>query len=142
MATEEPRRPPSGLLHPVALAALAAWLVNDYVLKDAYPGWITGKLSDVAGLVVFPLVIAALVGVGLPGRLYPRVVDGSLIATALAFAIVKLWEPGNDALERLLGMMQPGTDVVVVRDVTDLIALPMLAVSRWCYRATKTRSAR
>ena len=41
-------------MHPVALAAIAVLVVNDHVLKSAYPGWLTGKLSDIAGLVFFP----------------------------------------------------------------------------------------
>ena len=32
--------------------------LNDHVLKQAWPGWVTGKLSDVAGLVVAPAVLA------------------------------------------------------------------------------------
>ena len=38
----------SGMLHPVALAALAVLVLNDHVWKARYPGWVTGKLSDVA----------------------------------------------------------------------------------------------
>jgi len=121
----------SGLLHPVALVALAIWLLNDRWLAAAYPGWVTGKLSEIGALVVFPLMLAALVGLGLPGRMYPRVVDGAIVATGLAFVLVKLWEPANHILESALG--------VVDRDWTDLIALPMLAVSRWCYRTARRR---
>lgn len=129
----------SGLLHPIALAALVIWIANDYWLAKTYPSWLTGKLSDVAGLIVFPLVIAALVGVGLPGRLYPRVVDGVLIACGIAFVLIKLWDPAADVAARLLRLMQPGNTPVVARDATDLIALPMLIVSRWCYRTARRR---
>jgi hypothetical protein len=128
----------SGLLHRAALVALALWCANDYLLKDAYPGLVTSKLSDVTGLVVVPLVLAALVGVGLPGRIYPRVVDIMLIACGIAFTLVKLSEPANGALEWILGVMQRSPQTVV-RDATDLVALPMLAVSRWCYRTARRR---
>jgi hypothetical protein len=40
--------------HPVTLLSLVLLLVNDHLLKDAYPGLATGKLSDLAGLVVAP----------------------------------------------------------------------------------------
>ena len=53
--------PGDGLLHPVALVALAILIVNDRLLKDAWPGPVTGKLSDVAGLVVAPLASGALI---------------------------------------------------------------------------------
>jgi len=52
---------PGGLLlHPAVLAAIALFVVNDHVFKPAHPGWLTGKLSDVAGLVFFTL--AAVTG--------------------------------------------------------------------------------
>jgi hypothetical protein len=43
------------------LLALAALLVNDALLKHAFPGFITGKLSDIAGIAVvaLPLLAAA-----------------------------------------------------------------------------------
>lgn len=49
------------LLHPIVLVALATWIVNDHWAKAAHPGVLTGKLSDVASLIVAPLLpIAAL----------------------------------------------------------------------------------
>lgn len=56
------RRPAAeALLHPLVLVALAAWIVNDHWAKAAHPGVLTGKLSDVASLIVAPLLpIAAL----------------------------------------------------------------------------------
>jgi hypothetical protein len=129
----------SGLLHPVALVAIAVWLVNEYWLHAAYPNVVTDKLSALAGLVAFPLVIAALVGVGLPARYYPRVVDGCLIACGIGFALIKLWEPATDAGEWILRHMSPQSDGVIERDAADLLALPMLLVSRWCYRSARRR---
>ena len=54
------RQTRAALLHPVALAALATLLVNDHVLKAAWPGWWTGKLSDLAALIVGPIAVAAV----------------------------------------------------------------------------------
>ena len=39
---------------PPTLLALAVLVLNDHVLKQAAPGVVTGKLSDVAGLVLAP----------------------------------------------------------------------------------------
>jgi hypothetical protein len=52
------------LLHPVPLFALATLILNDHVLKQRYPGWVTGKLSDVAGMVFFPLLLLAFIDMG------------------------------------------------------------------------------
>ena len=48
------------LASPGFALALVVLVLNDHVLKTAYPGWITGKLSDVAGLVVAPLLLGVL----------------------------------------------------------------------------------
>ncbi len=50
------------LAHPLAVGSLVLLALNDHVLKQAWPGWVTGKLSDVAGLVVAPLVLALPLG--------------------------------------------------------------------------------
>lgn len=126
----------SGLLHPVALVAIGCWLVGDYVLAPAYPGFATRVLTSGAALVAFPLVLAALVGVGLPHRMYPRVVDACLVATAIAFTLVCVWEPAQALWVRILDVIQPGRVHLGDHGVADLVALPILAVSRWCYRAT------
>ena len=55
----ENERPGDGLRHPVALGMLALWIVNDHLFKEMFGNAITGKLSDVAGLVVFPLFLLA-----------------------------------------------------------------------------------
>lgn len=102
------------LLHPVALAALAVLIVNDRFLKTAWPSWWTGKLSDAAGMTFFPALLAALLG----GRWRRTCV----ILTMLAFALIKTWPPATAACEHVLGwVLGP---VLIVRDPTDLIALP------------------
>ena len=42
------------------LAGLILLLLNDFVLKGLHGNWLTGKLSDFAGLFIFPLFWAAL----------------------------------------------------------------------------------
>lgn len=53
----------SGLLHPVVVVSLAVLLLNDHVWKGLARGtpWslLTGKLSDVAGLVFLPVLVVA-----------------------------------------------------------------------------------
>jgi hypothetical protein len=57
------------LLRPVSVVSLVVLVVNDHWLKarlgtDRRFGAVTGKLSDVAGLVFFPLVLASLLELG------------------------------------------------------------------------------
>ncbi len=42
------------------LLALNTLIVNDQILKAVYGNWLTGKLSDVAGLIVMPVVVGVL----------------------------------------------------------------------------------
>jgi hypothetical protein len=110
---ERLRTPGALLLHPVTLAALACLMVNDHVLKRACPGVLTGKLSDAAGMVLFPLVVHAMVELGCAGagraigRSASRAVLVALVLlTAGAFTCVELTETG-DAMYRVgLGSLQ------------------------------------
>lgn len=127
----------SGMLHPVALAALAVLVLNDHVWKARYPGWVTGKLSDVAGLIVFPLVACALARVVVRAR-PERVLAAAIAATMIGFALVKLWPPATHACAVAMGALQtplsPGP-VTIVRDPTDLLALPFALVGWWLPRS-------
>lgn len=92
-------------------------LVNDFLLKGLFGNWFTGKLSDFAGLFIFPLALTAV---------FPRYIKGIHIATALVFCLFKssLASP-LISLWNSLGILHIGR----VIDYTDLIALPMIAVS-------------
>jgi hypothetical protein len=141
--------PGDGLLHPAALAAIALLVVDDHLLKTAQPGVITGKLSDVAALVFFPLVLVAAwetlrsLTPGWRGP-DPRVVSIAVAATAAVFIAVKLSPAAETAYEVILGIAQwPFLAVVsaashqamtapqqvrFTRDTSDLVALIALCV--------------
>ena len=134
------------LLHPAALAAIALLVLNDHLFKHRFGGWWTGKLSDVAGLAVFPLLLAAAIELlGRPmGR---RGVTAVAALTGTMFAAIKLWGPAGDLYRVGLAMAQwpfralaafaagdaapPIGHVQLTADPTDLLALPMLALSIW-----------
>lgn len=59
------------LLHPVCLFSMAVWWFNDHVGKVYAPSALTGKVSDVACLVVFPLWAWCLLD-GLASSSFPR----------------------------------------------------------------------
>src|SRR3954462_10594003 len=48
------------LLNPVFIIGLLLLTLNDHWLKMRYPGVLTGKLSDFAGMLIFPLFLAFL----------------------------------------------------------------------------------
>lgn len=132
------------LLHPLSVAAIALLLVNDHILKVAVPGPLTGKLSDVAGLIFFPLLLGEVLRVVATRMRRRSVSTGSMIlvavaATALTFTVVKTTVGGAWVYAWTLGTMQwiatlgpiAGSavrPVAVVMDPTDLLALPALLV--------------
>ena len=147
-----PIRPGDGLLHPVALGALAILVLNDQLLKAAWPGIVTGKLSDVAGLIVAPLVVVAAWEIAVwaagswtgPGRTALVV---AIAVVAIGFTTSQVWSPAGDVYRLALGVLQwpfavigalvggtatpPLRPVDAVADGEDLIALPALAITWW-----------
>lgn len=114
--------------HPLALSSIGLLLLNDHVLKAAVPSWLTGKLSDFAGLFFFPFLLAAILALPLEGlRLPPRrIMALSCGFTALWFALIKTAPVVNEATEAFASWLVGGPTQIVL-DPTDLIALVVLA---------------
>ncbi|CAN91173.1 hypothetical protein predicted by Glimmer/Critica [Sorangium cellulosum So ce56] len=123
------------LRHPLFLGALALLVVNDHLLKGAglLPGALTGKLSDLAGLVVAPVLAAALVDA--------RTSRGRALAFAAVvapFAAIKLSAAAAQLLVGLVGLA--GITWRIWQDPTDLAALVVLVPAwRLSARAASSR---
>ncbi|MBK7579745.1 MAG: hypothetical protein IPI67_05990 [Myxococcales bacterium] len=149
------------LLHPLTLVSLALLLLNDHVFKARFPGFVTGKLSDVAGLVCFPLVLYAACELALgarpPGERARRwLAVGAVVVTGVAFAWIKLSPLGAEVFRVGLGLVQwpfvallevlrgrslPGVHrVALARDAGDLLALPALLAPLWVVRLRRYAS--
>lgn len=150
--TTRPGLPWAEALAPVPLAALAVVVVNDWLLKPtigAELGWLTGKLSDVAGVIAAPLVATAAldvlaaglarVGVPLDPTLRRWKLALAIAVTAAGVCAVKLSTTGAVAVEDALRALGFGARIVV--DPTDLLALPFLAVAWWQGRRALARGA-
>ena len=111
------------LLHPAFLGSVALLLVNDHVFKAASPSVVTGKLSDVAGLVVLPVLLCVLAGVST--RRAAWAVHG-LIGTV--FGLMQ-FVPSGDWLSTL-GRLA-GAPLHHTADPTDLLALVVLPLGVW-----------
>ena len=118
------------LTSPFGLSMLALLLVNDHILRRVMPSWWSGKLGDVAWLGFFPFVLAAGLAWALPARkpVWQRWVRALAFGlTGAVFALVKTLPAGHAlatrAFETLFGV--PST---LVRDPSDLLALPILWV--------------
>ncbi len=135
--------PGDAMLHPVAIAAVVVLITNDHVLKARWPGIVTGKLSDVAGLVFFPLLLVSLVEVALAlaGRLeHPsrRLLTTCILLTGSIFAAAELFPVGDHLLEVVFGWLRwpigalgavAGRSGVLTQNPADLFALPALLIA-------------
>ncbi|MEV6521646.1 hypothetical protein AB0M43_06905 [Longispora sp. NPDC051575] len=114
------------LAHPVTLVAGLLLVLNDHLLKPSFPGPVTGKLSDVAGLVLAP----ALVALVLPAR-------WAVPVTGAGFTLVKVSGAGAAVATELWGAL--GGPSRVLADPTDLWALPALGLSWWVWTRVRDR---
>lgn len=92
------------------LLALLLLLVNDHVLKDAFPGVLTGKLSDFAGLFAFAVFFASVA---------PR--RAMAICTTSGVLFVWWKSPASQWLVDALQLAR----VVDWTDLTALVVLPL-----------------
>ena len=138
--------PGATLLHPIVLLSIATFIVNDHVLKPELGGRLPGKISDVAGLIFFPVLVAALVDFALPGTRARRgeVLIVAAIATAVTYTAMLLVSSVGETYEVFFGTIQwplrvaramamsatvPGlVPVSFAADPSDLITLPALIV--------------
>jgi len=103
---------------------LGVLLLNDHVLKGGgvVPGWLTGKLSDFAGLVVAPVLACALLGCRSRGR---RLLGFAQVVTP--FVGIKLSGDFARAVEGVTRSL--GSSWRLWVDATDLMALVVLPVA-------------
>ncbi|GIJ77040.1 hypothetical protein SAMN05443287_101217 [Micromonospora phaseoli] len=145
------------LVHPVTVAATALLVLNDQVLKAAYPGWLTGKLSDVAGLVMAPPLLAVVLALLLAGcgrlpvlRRTVRVAGpgsgrasadllaaGSVFLVGVGFTAVKATPEGAATASAAWSVVNGPS--VILADGTDLLALPALGLAWWTWRSAAAR---
>jgi len=147
--------PGDAMLHPVALASLAALVFNDHYLKLHAPGALSGKLSDVAILVVGPLLLQGLAEVaaargGRAWRPSRRVFLSAAAVTCAAYALEKTVPAATEAYRLAWGALRWPLDglaawargarwpsyarAAAVTDPSDLLALPAVAGAWWAQR--------
>ena len=140
------------MLHSGFVVALIVVVVNDHFLKAACPGFLTGKLSDFAGLVFAPLFLQAawemaMAADGKDHRPSLTVLSSMVVVCAVLFAAIKTNDQIGDFYRLAMGVARwpfraaatwingektPSVLLVkLARDPTDLMALPMVLVALW-----------
>ncbi|MCL9807381.1 hypothetical protein NAT51_17775 [Flavobacterium amniphilum] len=110
------------LYRPLFLLGLVLLITNDLYFKYAFPGKITGKLSDFAGLFIFPYFFSVF---------FVRQAKYIYIATGLFFIYWKL-----EISQPFIDFISAMTNLRFYRtvDFTDLFALHILPFSYHYYR--------
>lgn len=138
-----PALPLTLLLRPVPVLALVLLVLNDHVLKASgvVPNAITGKLSDFAGLLFFPLLLVTLLNLLVTFFAWVRKrplrwqspsttqVVTACVATGLFFSAVQLVPAVADFYARATAVLSVWSDAplaAVTMDPTDLLALVVL----------------
>ncbi len=117
-------QPARALLHPLWLTSLLVLAGNDHILKTAafLPSALTGKLSDVAGLIVAPALFATVLCVRTG-----RGLALCHIAVAAVFTAIQLSASAANVWSAAMGGF--GFPWLIVQDPTDLLTLPALGLS-------------
>lgn len=127
-----PALPVGEFFHPLSLLSLAILLLNDWFLKPSSwaPESLTGKLSDFAGLLFFPLLLTALtntmllalnrLGLSCDFTLRRYKLLTAIIVTALVFTVLKLVPAVHDPTLRWLQSF--GLNAQMMMDPSDLVA--------------------
>nr|WP_062336485.1 hypothetical protein [Herbidospora sakaeratensis] len=103
--------------HPLTVLALVVLVVNDHLLKHTWPGVVTGKLSDVAGLILLPAVLDLVL----------RRPALSIAVTGVGFTLVKATATGAWLASEAWSLAWGPS--VILADPTDLLTLPALYVA-------------
>jgi hypothetical protein len=106
------------LLNWIFLLGLFLLALNDHFLKYHYSSWLTGKLSDFTGLLIFPLFLAFL---------FPRQAKAMPLLTGICFIFFKApWStPFIEAYNRIAPI-----GITRTIDYSDLLALAVLPLSQ------------
>ncbi|MBI3152180.1 MAG: hypothetical protein HYZ21_08610 [Chloroflexi bacterium] len=123
------------LSHPLVLLSVAVLLVNDHLLKVYAPSWLTGKLSDFAGLFFFPILLGVILNfIFKPFGIQPRTLAFlSFGFTAVWFALIKTLPVFTQLTVSFLSNLL-SLPVQIICDPGDLAALVML-IPAWRLRA-------
>ncbi len=99
------------LRHPLTLAFWALWILNDHFFKAMFANELTGKLSDVASLAVFPLFPLACYDIisfyaKRPRKHFDLVLYASLVATGMVMVGINISPAWAEAYRHGLGLAQ------------------------------------
>lgn len=127
-----PLRAERALVHPLWLGALALLIANDHFFKGAglLHDVATGKLSDVAGLIVAPALLAVILRVTTA-----RGLAACHLAVGIGFSLIQISAPFAELMEAAMSAF----GWRLWPDLTDLLTLPALVLSFMVFRRSMAK---
>jgi hypothetical protein len=139
------------VVRPVPVLAGVVLALNDHVLKAVFGDTVTGKLSDVSGLVFVPLLLLGILELGRaawrrPWQIRHRDLVAALVLVGAALASAKLSVPISHGFGDVGGVLRYPfrgrfDAVTITHDPSDLWTLPALLIA-WLDAAAVIRRRR
>lgn len=104
------------ILNYVFLSCLAILFLNDHFFKFEYTSWLTGKLSDIVGIILFPMLLTYL---------FPKLKQNSVFLAGLLFAFWK--SPFSESCIQYYNMISP-ISIHRVVDYSDIFVVLLLPI--------------
>lgn len=112
---------------PATWVSIFILLINDHLLRTTYPSWVTGKLSDFAGIFFFPFLIAVVFSIFFDKfNLSIRATGQTIFGLVIVWFILLKTSPFANQLTAELTSLVVGFPTKFSLDVTDLISLVVL----------------
>lgn len=109
------------------------WIANDSIFKVLYPGWITGKISDVIGLTLTPIILTGFFS------LITKKINQTMIfwfafsLTNLVFIWINLSQESNQNFYAMIG----SNESMNLADKSDLYLLPVAFFSIYIFSKSR-----
>ena len=127
----------AALTHPVTLGSLAVFLLNDLALKPRWPdAWATGKLSDLAFVVVASPLLAFAVSLFVrEGRRGGRLAFGvAYVGLPALYAAFNTFAGVHEPIVGVLSVVNGGATQSPLDATDSIVILPGLALALWVWR--------
>ena len=123
------------IVHPCSIFYILLMGINDQILKFAYPSWLTGKLSDVAIVIFFPVLVEKII----PNRVV------AIFLTGLCFVLAKVTIFGNNLYNDFFSWWYSffgRNSAPLVMDESDCWALIALLIPLWVIPRAEVKKER
>ncbi|EKJ85340.1 hypothetical protein CLV96_0787 [Leptospira meyeri] len=108
------------------------WIANDSIFKILFPGWVTGKISDLIGLIFTPIIFTGILSLFTKKINSAKLFWFSVLLTNLIFISINLSQIANNYFYALIS----SNESFNLADKSDLFLLPIVFLSIYFFNRT------